>query len=93
MHIKQQDNCLYISGEISVRTLTPAIYQQFIQQIKLPEIKIIDFQHSTKVDSVGLALLITVKRYVANKITVLSIPNSIQDLAKLYEIQDWIKSS
>lgn len=92
MRFEQQENCLYISGEITVHTLNKVMYQQFLNQLMLPEIELIDFSQIHKVDSVGIALLLAVQRCCQHHVKILSLPQSVDELVRLYEIQDWIQS-
>ncbi|WP_303064625.1 lipid asymmetry maintenance protein MlaB [Alysiella sp.] len=90
MQIEIQEHRLCIHGEVSVRTLTAATYKRFEKDCCRPEIHIIDFSGVTRVDSACLSLLLTVIKKRPGSLKIHALPQSVLDLAALYEIQEWL---
>lgn len=92
MQIDVSSGCLYIRGDVDVQSLTRAKYSEFIGQIKQPEITSIDFGSVKKADSVCVSLLLSACRERGlNQLTILALPTGVCDLAKLYEVDEWLK--
>lgn len=84
---------VYVSGEITVTTVTAVLYRAYCQQLdRLPENNIaIDFSGVTRADSVCISLLAAAKRCRPQAAwSFYGIPASVGALAKLYEVGDWI---
>lgn len=94
MRSEVREHCVYVYDEISVRTVNQAAYRTFLQQCALPEIHAVNFSGVTRTDSVCLALLFaTLRQARSGSLKYQSLPNSVQDLAQLYEVQEWINQS
>lgn len=92
MQIRTENHTVYISGEVSVQTLTAALHRQFEQQCRQPEINQLDFGGVQKADSACLSCLLSAQRIRSGSLKIIGLPQSVQDLAQLYET-DWIKAS
>ena len=62
MHSEIREGCLYVSGEVSVRTLDKAAYARFAAQCGQPETHSADFGGVEKADSACIALLMAALR-------------------------------
>lgn len=82
-----ENNCLMIRGMVSVQTLTHHDLKQFVQLCQHPEVQTIDLSGVIRADSACVALLLmTLRENVSGKLTWLNVPESVQTLAKLYEL-------
>lgn len=90
MNSEIRDNVLYLSGEITVKTVTNAAYSQFEQQCRLNHTDTLDFSQVSRADSACVSLLLTALRLKRPNITLRHIPESVRALADLYDIKDWI---
>lgn len=91
MQTQVQENTLYLSGEISVRTLNIECYQRFVHTIQQDNIRVLNWQNISKADSAALSLLLATLR-IESKIVHQNLPEILQSLAELYDIQDWISN-
>ena len=91
MQIENVSGCLKISGDVSTKTLTPKIYDEFVRQIGLPEISAVDFADVGVADSVCVSLLLTMRHErVSASLNILNLPESVRDLANLYGVEEWL---
>lgn len=89
MHYAVQDGCLYLHGTATVHTVTASVYRQFVKECSQANIHTLDLTGLQKADSACVSLLLAALR--TNKtLTLNSLPNSVQALLELYEIQEWI---
>ena len=84
-----RNGTLYLSGNITVKTVNDAVYQQF-QQAFHEDIHTLDFTDVTQADSACISLLLTVLRQASIRPTLHNLPISVQALAELYDIQNWL---
>lgn len=89
MQYRQDKQTLNLSGEISVKTLGKAEYQGFIQAVKLPAIEVLDLAGVSRADSACVALLLAAYKQKP-QIQWQNVPDSVQSLAELYEMGEWI---
>lgn len=86
-----RQDTLFISGDVTVKTLTDAAYARFQQQCRLKEIVRIDFSGVGRADSACVSLLLTALRLKPQAVSFANVPESVQALADLYELKDWLK--
>lgn len=91
MQTQWLSGCLNVSGEVSVRTLTQASYNDFMRQIRLPETQCINLKDVTLADSACVSLLLSVWRERSDSLNIRNVPQSVRDLAQLYEVDEWLK--
>ena len=91
MQTQWLSGCLNVSGEVSVRTLTQASYNDFMRQIRLPETQCINLEDITLADSACVSLLLSVWRERSDSLNIQNVPQSVRDLAQLYEVDEWLK--
>lgn len=93
MQIQVQDNCLRVQGAVTVQTLTAANHKQFIQQCQQPQIDTLDLSGVVRADSASIALLLAALRlHRSGSLKFIGLPESVADLAQLYEIETWLDS-
>lgn len=90
MHSSVENGCLSIRGAVTVQTITPAIYTQFVKQCMLPDVQTIDLHGVVQADSTCISLLLTALRQSKKNLKFSDLPESVRALAELYEIQEWI---
>ena len=91
MNSETRDGTLYLSGDITVKTVTAAAFAGFRQQCRLKDIRILDLDKVGRADSACVSLLLTALR--ANRaLEIRNLPQSVQALAELYEIREWVHS-
>ena len=91
MHSEIREGCLYVSGEVSVRTLDKAAYACFAAQCGQPETHSADFGGVEKADSACIALLMAALR-TKGSLKLQSLPPSVRTLAELYEVEPWLEN-
>ena len=91
MQTQWLSGCLNVSGEVSVRTLTQASYNDFMRQIRLPETQCINLKDITLAASACVSLLLSVWRERSDSLNIQNVPQSVRDLAQLYEVDEWLK--
>lgn len=84
-----KENMLHLSGEITVKTVNLAMLKQLEKNCQ--NVQKIDFSGVTRADSACLSLLLHCLRQ-KNAPAIEALPASIQVLADLYEVHEWIKS-
>ena len=89
MQTEIRNGTLYISGDVTVKTLTASAFARYEQQCRLKETDSIDFSQA---DSACVSLLLNALRRTDKKPTIQNIPDSVRALAELYEIKDWLQS-
>ena len=92
MQTEIRNGTLYISGDVTVKTLTASAFARFEQQCRLKDTDRIDFSQVGKADSACVSLLLDALRRPDGKITLQGIPESVRTLSELYEIKDWLQS-
>lgn len=96
MQTQIEQHTLFISGDVNVRTLNSNMCRTFAQQCTLPEINTLDFARVKQADSACLSLLLIAKRARSGSLNtplaVHNLPDAVNDLANLYEIQEWISA-
>lgn len=80
---------IYVSGEISVRSMNTAVYQKFTQEVQNENIQYVDFSGITRADSTCLSLLLILQKH-STRLTIKHLPKTVAHLAALYEVQDWL---
>ncbi|MDP8099809.1 STAS domain-containing protein [Pasteurella atlantica] len=87
------DVMVVLSGDLTRNTLSPLWEQRasFLQ----PELKQCiywDLKHLQQIDSAGLTLFLELLHFYAknNKNYIINIPNSITNLAQLFDLQEWL---
>lgn len=90
MNSEIRDQVLYLSGDITVKTVTEAAYRQFEQQCRLKETVTLDLSGVSGADSACVSLLLTALRLKNKAVEFLRVPESVRSLADLYEIKDWV---
>ena len=91
MNSEVREQCLYLSGDVSVQTLDTAAYRQWKQQCASDDIRAIDWQDVTRADSTALGLMIAALRARGqSSLQWRNLPESVRLLAELYEIEEWI---
>ncbi|MCP1660512.1 STAS domain-containing protein [Neisseria perflava] len=93
MNSEPRNGVLYISGEVTVKTVTGSVYAKFEQQCRLNDITAVDFSAVSRADSACVSLLLTALRLKPQQIELRHIPESVKALAELYDIKDWVFSS
>lgn len=81
---------IYLSGEVTVKTVTNAAYQQFEQQCRLNDVHTLDLAKVSLADSACVSLLLTALRLKNNQLQLSHIPESVVALSELYEIKEWV---
>lgn len=90
MNSEARNGTLYISGEVTVKTLTDAAYTRFQEQCRLKEVVALDFSAVSRADSACVSLLLTALRLKNHTLEWHHLPESVRALAGLYEINDWL---
>lgn len=90
MNSELRDNVLYLSGDITVKTVTDSAYRQFEQQCRLNETNALDLSRVSRADSACVSLLLTALRLKNKAVELRHIPELVRALADLYEIKDWV---
>lgn len=89
MKTEIRDGTLYLSGDVTVKTLTAAAFARFREQCRLKDTAAIDLSGVGRADSACVSLLLDALRQ--NGETALrGIPESVRTLSELYEIKDWL---
>ncbi|MDO4998474.1 MAG: STAS domain-containing protein [Neisseria sp.] len=91
MNCKLEHDTLYLSGELTIKTLNQTAFQAF-QQACQNSIQAIDFSEVTRADSACVSLLLSALRQCKTRPTLRHTPDSVLALAELYEIQNWLIS-
>lgn len=91
MQILVQNDTLLLKGAITVQTLTTANHKHFVQQCQQPHIHSIDLSGVVRADSTCVSLLLTaLRQHNSGSLKVIGLPESVKDLAQLYEIESWL---
>lgn len=91
MESEVRGGVLYVSGNVTVKTVTQAVYSRFEQQCRLKETAAVDFSGVNRADSACVSLLLTALRVKPAAPALCGIPASVAALAELYEINEWVK--
>lgn len=91
MNSETRDGTLYLSGDITVKTVTAAAFAGFERQCRLKDIRILDLAEVGRADSACVSLLLTALR-ANGSLEIRNLPQSVQALAELYEIREWVHS-
>ena len=89
MNSETRDGTLYLSGDITVKTVTAAAFVGFGRQCRLKDIR--DLAEVGRADSACVSLLLTALR-ANGSLEIRNLPQSVQALAELYEIREWVHS-
>lgn len=92
MESEVRDGVLYVGGNVTVKTVTQAGYNRYEQQCRLKETVAVDFSGVERADSACVSLLLTALRAKSAAPALRGIPASVEALAELYEISEWVKS-
>ncbi|OSI10452.1 STAS domain-containing protein [Neisseria zoodegmatis] len=90
MQSEVRDGVLYVKGEVTVKTITPANYARFEQQCRLNETHTVDLSEVSRADSSCVSLLLTALRLKPSSVALRGLPDSVAALAELYEIKEWV---
>lgn len=90
MNSENRNGTLYLSGEVTVKTVTSAPYTKFRQQCRATETQQINLSSIVRADSACVSLLLEALRIKPN-ILLTGLPDSVRALAELYEIREWVK--
>lgn len=91
MQSEIREQCVYVRGEVNVRTLNAAAYKQWQQQCSNPSVNAVDFSAVENVDSACIALMLSALRQKgAGSLQWRGIPESVYSLAQLYEVESWL---
>ena len=91
MNSETCDGTLYLSGDITVKTATASAFAGFGRQCRLKDIRILDLTEVGRADSACVSLLLTALR-ANGSLEIRNLPQSVQALAELYEIREWVHS-
>ena len=91
MHTETRGDTLHLTGDITVKTLTAAAFARFTQQCASDGIRRLDFSGVKRADSACVSLLLSAMRLKKNPVFD-GVPDSVRDLAALYEIGSWLDS-
>ena len=89
MNSNIRDGVLYLSGNITVKTVNLAAYQQFKHACQ-QNIQAIDLANVQHADSACVSLLLSALRCTHTRPALHNLPASVVALSALYEIQDWL---
>ncbi len=92
MESEVRDGVLYVGGNVTVKTVTQAVYSRFEQQCRLKETAAVDFSGVNRADSACVSLLLTALRAKPAAPALRGIPASVEALAELYEINEWVNT-
>lgn len=91
MRSEVREQCVYVAGDVSVQTLNSGAYHEFLQQCRLPNIQTVDFSGVERADSACLALILQALRQSGqSSLHIQALPESVQLLAQLYEVEEWL---
>ncbi|UOO81894.1 STAS domain-containing protein [Uruburuella testudinis] len=90
MNSESRNGVLYLSGEVTVKTVASANYARFEQQCRAHEVHTLDLSGVTQADSACVSLLLTALRLKPAAVGFRGVPASVAALAELYEIKDWV---
>lgn len=90
MKSEVRGNVIHIEGDVTVKTVTPAAFNRFEQQCRLKETAALDFSGVTRADSACVSLLLAALRLKETAPVFQGIPASVDALAGLYEIKEWL---
>ena len=96
MHSECRDETVYLSGEVTVSTVTAPLFRAYCQQLgylKNSPAPAIDFSGVSQADSVCISLMAAAKRSHPEAAWVFrGLPAGVAALAELYEVGGWITS-
>ena len=96
MHSECRDETVYLSGEVTVSTVTAPLFRAYCQQLgylKNSPAPAIDFSGVNQADSVCISLMAATKRSRPEADWVFrGLPAGVAALAELYEVGGWITS-
>lgn len=91
MQSRLDNGVLAVSGDVTVKTLTPAAYREFEQACRQNPAAV-DWSGVGRADSACVSLLLTALRTASPQPQWRNLPGAVEDLAGLYEIRHWIHS-
>ncbi|MCG7656411.1 STAS domain-containing protein [Wielerella bovis] len=89
MQIEVQNGSLKVHGAINVRSVNRATLEQFVRQIRQPEIHTVDLSGVEHADSACLSLILAALREKGS-LKFHALPDSVRALAELYEVEEWL---
>ena len=96
MHSECRDETVYLSGEVTVSTVTAPLFRAYCQQLgylKNSPALAIDFSGVSQADSVCISLMAAAKRSRPEAAWGFrGLPAGVAALAELYEVGGWITS-
>ena len=92
MNTEIRNGVVYLSGDITVKTVNAAAYAQFEQQCRADEVNALDLAGVSRADSACVSLLLTALRLKPAGVAFQGVPASVAALADLYEIKDWVNA-
>ena len=96
MHSECRDETVYLSGEVTVSTVTAPLFRAYCQQLgylKNSPAPAIDFSGVSQADSVCISLMAAAKRSRSEAAWAFrGLPAGVAALAELYEVGGWITS-
>lgn len=90
MKTEVRENVLYLAGDVTVKTVTPAAYARFEKQCRLKETAVLDLSGVGRADSACVSLLLAAMRAKPAAPALRGIPAPVDALAGLYEIKEWV---
>lgn len=92
MNSETRGQTVYVSGEVTVNTVTAPLYRNYCRQLQTlaPPFQV-DFSGVGKADSACLSLMIAARRR-SSEAAFTAIPASVALLAELYEVDNWTTS-
>lgn len=93
MQITVQNDTLLLKGAVTVQTLTAPDHKHFVQQCQQPHIHSLDLSGVIRADSACVSLLLAALRQrPSGSLNIIGLPESVKDLAQLYEIESWLNT-
>lgn len=90
MQMTLDNGRLRLDGEVTVQTLDQAALRRFSAYCRQGGWQVLDLGGVSRADSACLSLLLTAKRLFSGSLNIEGLPESVQALAELYEIESWI---
>ena len=90
MNLDTREPTLFLSGDITVKSIDSAAYRQFEQACTPAAIQTLDLEGVGAADSACISLLLAGLRIKNGHLTLTNLPASVSALAELYEINEWM---
>ena len=91
MNSETCDGTLYLSGDITVKTVTASAFAGFGRQCRLKDIRILDLTEVGRADSACVSLLLTALR-ANGSLEIRNLPQSVQALANFTKSENGVHS-